>query len=100
MPGKVGAKPQEDFTINGQSVDEPGSSVTLHGVTHPIGVLGLDKNTQVFAGGNYAALAEAMNAVQRFPQIVVSHQRHSMAASALHGDPAFDALRPSATRPV
>ena len=100
MPGKVGAKPQEDFTINGQYVNEPGRTVTLHGVTYPDGVLGLDTTTQVFAGGTYAALAEAMNAVQRFPQIVVSHQQHSMVASALHGDPALDALRPSATRPV
>ena len=41
MSGKAGEKPKEDFKINGQYVDEPGKSVTLHGVTYPDGVVGI-----------------------------------------------------------
>jgi len=41
LSGKAGEKPKEDFKINGQYVDEPGKSVTLHGVTYPNGVVGI-----------------------------------------------------------
>ena len=41
LSGKAGEKPKEDFKINGQYVDEPGKSVTLHGVTYPDGVVGI-----------------------------------------------------------
>jgi arylsulfatase A-like enzyme len=41
LSGKAGEKPVEDFKINGQYVDEPGKSVTLHGVTYPDGVVGI-----------------------------------------------------------
>ena len=41
MSGKAGEKPKEDFKINGQYVNEPGKSVTLHGVTYPDGVVGI-----------------------------------------------------------
>jgi len=41
MSGKAGQKPVEDFKINGQYVDEPGKSVTLHGVNYPGGVVGI-----------------------------------------------------------
>ena len=41
LSGKAGEKPREDFKINGQYVDEPGKSVTLHGVTYPDGVVGI-----------------------------------------------------------
>lgn len=44
------------------------------------GLLGLYR---MFAGENDAALADARNAVQRFPQIEVSHQQRSTVASAL-----------------
>lgn len=41
LSGKAGEKAVEDFKINGQYVDEPGKSVTLHGVTYPDGVVGI-----------------------------------------------------------
>ena len=41
LSGKAGEKPKEDFKVNGQYVNEPGKSVTLHGVTYPIGVVGI-----------------------------------------------------------
>jgi len=41
LSGKAGEKAKEDFKINGQYVDEPGKSVTLHGVTYPDGVVGI-----------------------------------------------------------
>jgi len=41
LSGKAGEKAKEDFAINGQYVDEPGKSVTLHGVTYPHGVVGI-----------------------------------------------------------
>jgi arylsulfatase A-like enzyme len=41
LSGKAGEKPYEDFMINGQYVDEPDKSVTLHGVTYPNGVVGI-----------------------------------------------------------
>jgi arylsulfatase A-like enzyme len=41
MSGNAGQKPYEEFKINGQYVDEPGKSVTLHGVTYPDGVVGI-----------------------------------------------------------
>ncbi len=41
LSGKAGEKPKEDFKINGQYVDEPGKSVTLHGVEYPDGVVGI-----------------------------------------------------------
>ena len=41
LSGKAGEKPKEDFKINGQYVNEPGKSVTLHGVTYPDGVVGI-----------------------------------------------------------
>jgi arylsulfatase A-like enzyme len=41
LSGKAGVKPKEDFKINGQYVDEPGKSVTLHGVEYPDGVVGI-----------------------------------------------------------
>jgi arylsulfatase A-like enzyme len=41
LSGKAGEKPHEDFKINGQYVNEPGKSVTLHGVTYPDGVVGI-----------------------------------------------------------
>ena len=41
LSGKAGEKPKEDFKINGQYVDKPGASVTLHGVTYPDGVVGI-----------------------------------------------------------
>jgi arylsulfatase len=41
LSGKAGEKPKEDFKINGQYVDKPGESVTLHGVTYPDGVVGI-----------------------------------------------------------
>jgi arylsulfatase len=41
LSGKAGEKAREDFKINGQYVDEPGKSVTLHGVTYPDGVVGI-----------------------------------------------------------
>ncbi len=41
LSGKAGEKAKEDFKINGQYVNEPGKSVTLHGVTYPDGVVGI-----------------------------------------------------------
>ncbi len=41
LSGKAGEKPKEDFKINGQYVNEPGKSVTLHGVNYPDGVVGI-----------------------------------------------------------
>ncbi len=41
MSGNAGEKPHEDFKVNGQYVDQPGKSVTLHGVTYPDGVVGI-----------------------------------------------------------
>jgi arylsulfatase A-like enzyme len=41
LSGKAGEKAHEDFKINGQYVNEPGKSVTLHGVTYPDGVVGI-----------------------------------------------------------
>jgi len=41
LSGNAGEKPKEDFKINGQYVNEPGKSVTLHGVTYPDGVVGI-----------------------------------------------------------
>ncbi len=41
LSGKAGEKAHEDFKINGQYVDEPGKSVTLHGVEYPNGVVGI-----------------------------------------------------------
>lgn len=41
LSGNAGEKPKEDFKINGQYVDKPGESVTLHGVTYPDGVVGI-----------------------------------------------------------
>jgi len=41
LSGKAGEKAKEDFKINGQYVDKPGESVTLHGVTYPDGVVGI-----------------------------------------------------------
>jgi arylsulfatase len=41
LSGNAGEKAVEDFMINGQYVDEPGKSVTLHGVTYPKGVVGI-----------------------------------------------------------
>jgi len=41
LSGKAGEKPKEDFKINGQYVDKPNESVTLHGVTYPDGVVGI-----------------------------------------------------------
>jgi arylsulfatase A-like enzyme len=41
LSGKAGEKAKEDFKINGQYVDEPGKSVTLHGVNYPDGVVGI-----------------------------------------------------------
>ena len=41
LSGKAGEKPKEDFKVNGQYVNEPGKSVTLHGVTYPDGVVGI-----------------------------------------------------------
>jgi arylsulfatase A-like enzyme len=41
MSGNAGQEPYEEFKINGQYVDEPGKSVTLHGVTYPDGVVGI-----------------------------------------------------------
>jgi arylsulfatase A-like enzyme len=41
LSGKAGEKAKEDFKINGQYVDKPGKSVTLHGVTYPDGVVGI-----------------------------------------------------------
>ena len=41
LSGKAGEKAKEDFKINGQYVDKPGESVTLHDVTYPDGVVGI-----------------------------------------------------------
>ena len=41
MSGKAGEKAHEDWKVNGQYVEEPGKSVTLHGVTYPDGVVGI-----------------------------------------------------------
>jgi arylsulfatase A-like enzyme len=41
MSGNAGQPAKEDFKINGQYVNEPGKSVTLHGVTYPDGVVGI-----------------------------------------------------------
>lgn len=41
LSGKAGEKATEDFKINGQYVDKPGESVTLHGVNYPNGVVGI-----------------------------------------------------------
>ena len=41
LSGNAGEKAKEDFKINGQYVNEPGKSVTLHGVTYPDGVVGI-----------------------------------------------------------
>jgi len=41
LSGNEGEKAKEDFKINGQYVDKPGQSVTLHGVTYPDGVVGI-----------------------------------------------------------
>jgi arylsulfatase A-like enzyme len=41
LSGKAGEKAKEDFKINGQYVNEPGKSVTLHGLTYPNGVVGI-----------------------------------------------------------
>jgi arylsulfatase len=41
LSGNAGQPAKEDFKINGQYVDEPGKSVTLHGVTYPDGVVGI-----------------------------------------------------------
>ncbi|NJD32470.1 MAG: arylsulfatase [Gammaproteobacteria bacterium] len=41
LSGNAGEKAHEDFKINGQYVNEPGKSVTLHGVTYPDGVVGI-----------------------------------------------------------
>lgn len=41
LSGKAGEPAKEDFKINGQYVNEPGKSVTLHGVTYPDGVVGI-----------------------------------------------------------
>ncbi len=41
LSGNAGQKAVEDFKINGQYVDAPGKSVTLHGVTYPDGVVGI-----------------------------------------------------------
>ena len=41
LSGNAGEKAREDFKINGQYVNEPGKSVTLHGVTYPDGVVGI-----------------------------------------------------------
>ncbi|MBK6738190.1 MAG: arylsulfatase [Haliea sp.] len=41
LSGNAGEKAVEDFKINGQYVDAPGKSVTLHGVTYPDGVVGI-----------------------------------------------------------
>jgi arylsulfatase A-like enzyme len=41
MSGNAGEKPVEVFKINGQYVNEPGKSVTLHGVNYPDGVVGI-----------------------------------------------------------
>lgn len=41
LSGNAGEKAKEDFKINGQYVDKPGQSVTLHGVTYPDGVVGI-----------------------------------------------------------
>ena len=41
LSGTAGQKAKEDFKINGQYVNEPGKSVTLHGVTYPDGVVGI-----------------------------------------------------------
>ena len=41
LSGNAGQKAKEDFKINGQYVNEPGKSVTLHGVTYPDGVVGI-----------------------------------------------------------
>jgi len=41
LSGKAGEEAKEDFKINGQYVDKPGESVTLHGVTYPDGVVGI-----------------------------------------------------------
>ncbi len=41
LSGNAGQPAKEDFKINGQYVDEPGQSVTLHGVTYPDGVVGI-----------------------------------------------------------
>jgi arylsulfatase A-like enzyme len=41
LSGKAGEKAKEDFKVNGQYVDKPGKSVTLHGVNYPDGVVGI-----------------------------------------------------------
>jgi arylsulfatase len=41
LSGKAGEKPQEDFKVNGQYVNEPDKNVTLHGVSYPDGVVGI-----------------------------------------------------------
>ena len=41
LSGNAGETAKEDFKINGQYVNEPGKSVTLHGVTYPNGVVGI-----------------------------------------------------------
>lgn len=41
LSGKAGEKAKEDFAINGQYVDKPDESVTLHGVDYPNGVVGI-----------------------------------------------------------
>lgn len=41
MSGNAGETAHEDFKINGQYVDKPGQSVTLHGVTYTNGVVGI-----------------------------------------------------------
>ena len=41
LSGNAGEPAKEDFKINGQYVNEPGKSVTLHGVTYPNGVVGI-----------------------------------------------------------
>ena len=41
LSGNAGEPAKEDFKINGQYVNEPGKSVTLHGVTYPDGVVGI-----------------------------------------------------------
>jgi len=41
LSGNAGETAKEDFKINGQYVNEPDKSVTLHGVTYPDGVVGI-----------------------------------------------------------
>jgi arylsulfatase len=41
LSGNAGEPAREDFRINGQYVNEPGKSVTLHGITYSNGVVGI-----------------------------------------------------------